>query len=107
MSSESAAAVERWLHRTAKKLLRPRLNRLHQYPARPVRLSPGHDGDTVAGERLPPVALVTPSYNQGLFIRATIDSVLAQPYPDLRYLVMDGGSSDETSRLLAAYGERV
>ena len=107
MSSESAAAVERWLHRTAKKLLRPRLNRLHQYPGRPVRLRPGHDGATTVGEKLPSIALVTPSYNQGRFIQATIDSVLAQSYPDLSYLVMDGGSSDETPRLLAAYGARV
>ena len=107
MSSDSAAAVERWLHRTAKKLLRPRLNRLRQYPARPVRLRPGHDGATTPGERLPSLALVTPSYNQGPFIRATIDSVLAQAYPDLSYRVMDGGSTDETPRLLAAYGERV
>ena len=107
MSSDSAAAVERWLHRTAKKLLRPRLNRLRQYPARPVRLRPGHDGATTPGERLPSLALVTPSYNQGPFIRATIDSVLAQSYPDLGYLVMDGGSTDETPRVLAAYGERV
>jgi hypothetical protein len=107
MSSDSAAAVERWLHHTAKRLLRPRLNRLRQYPPRPVRLSPGHDGATIAGERLPSVALVTPSYNQGAFIRATIDSVLAQSYPDLGYLVMDGGSTDETPRVLAAYGERV
>jgi len=107
MSSESAAAVERWLHRTAKKLLRPRLNRLHQYPGRPVRLRPGHDGATTVGEKLPSIALVTPSYNQGRFIQATIDSVLAQSYPDLSYLVMDGGSSDNTPRLLATYGERV
>jgi hypothetical protein len=107
MSSESAAAVERWLHLTAKKLLRPRLNRLRQYPARPVRLHPGRDGGATAGERLPPVALVTPSYNQGLFIRATIDSVLAQGYPQLSYLVMDGGSTDETPRILAAQGGRV
>src|ERR1700751_5822757 len=108
MSGESAAAVERWLHRTAKKLLRPRLNRLHQYAARPVRLRRGHDGaTTAAGEKLPSIALVTPSYNQGRFVRATIDSVLAQSYPDLGYLVMDGGSSDDTPRHLAAYGVRV
>jgi hypothetical protein len=107
MSSESAAAVERWLHRTAKKLLRPRLNRLRQYPARAVRLDPGRDRAATAGERLPPVALVTPSYNQGLFIRATVDSVLAQGYPQLSYLVMDGGSTDETPRILAAHGGRV
>jgi hypothetical protein len=107
MSAAAAAAVERWLHRTAKKLLRPRLNQLRQYPGRAIALGAGRGDGVAAGESLPPLALVTPSYNQGPFIRATVDSVLAQGYPDLRYRVMDGGSTDGTQAILAGYGPRV
>jgi hypothetical protein len=105
--ARAGASVERWLHRTARKLLRPRLNQLRQYPARPVTLGRRPGEVAAAGERLPAIALVTPSYNQGAFIRAAIDSVLAQGYPGLSYLVMDGGSRDETRRILAGYGDRV
>lgn len=55
----------------------------------------------------PRVSLVTPSYNAAAYLRAAIDSVLAQDYPDIDYLVMDGGSQDGTVELLASYGERV
>jgi glycosyltransferase involved in cell wall biosynthesis len=50
---------------------------------------------------------VTPSYNQGEFIRATIESVLGQDYPHLEYIVMDGGSTDQTAGIAAEYGSRV
>jgi hypothetical protein len=98
-------AVEGSLHRAARKVLRPRLNQLRQYPARAIDLRP--IGKDARAESLPSIALVTPSYNQGAFIAATIESVLAQAYPNLRYLVMDGGSSDDTPRILAGYGERL
>jgi glycosyltransferase involved in cell wall biosynthesis len=49
----------------------------------------------------PLVSIVTPSLNQGAFIRATIESVLSQDYPNLEYWVMDGGSNDETTAVLA------
>lgn len=106
-SAPEGAAVERWLHRAARRLLRPRLNQLRQYPARPVALGPGREAGAAADERLPAIALVTPSYNQSAFIGAAIDSVLAQGYPALRYVVMDGSSTDETRRVLAGYGARV
>jgi len=55
----------------------------------------------------PLVTIVTPSFNQGRFIRATIESVLAQRYPHIEYLVMDGGSTDETVKILQEYDDRL
>ena len=56
---------------------------------------------------LPTISLVTPSLNQGTFIEKTILSVLSQEYPHLEYIVMDGGSSDNTPRVLERYSDRI
>ena len=56
---------------------------------------------------VPVVTVVTPSYNQGCFIRATIESVLSQNYPYLEYIVMDGGSTDETAAVVKEYSSRL
>ena len=56
---------------------------------------------------LPKISLVTPSLNQGKFIRATIESVLSQGYPDLEYRVQDGGSTDGTLAVLLQFQDRV
>ena len=55
----------------------------------------------------PKISLVTPSLNQGKFIEATIQSVLSQNYPNLEYLVMDGGSSDNTIDVLKSYSSQL
>jgi glycosyltransferase involved in cell wall biosynthesis len=56
---------------------------------------------------LPLVTVVTPSYNQGRFIRETIESVLSQDYPNVEYIVMDGLSKDETAAVCAEYADRL
>jgi len=52
---------------------------------------------------LPLVSIVTPSYNQGAYIRETMDSILSQNYPNIEYWVIDGGSTDQTLSILRAY----
>jgi glycosyltransferase involved in cell wall biosynthesis len=49
------------------------------------------------------VSVVIPAYNAGAFLSTTIDSVLAQQWPDLEVVVVDDGSTDETAALLDAY----
>ena len=55
----------------------------------------------------PLVTIVTPSLNQGPFIRPTIESVLSQDYAHIEYVVLDGGSTDCTLDVLKSYGDRV
>ena len=55
----------------------------------------------------PLVTIVTPSFNQGHFIRATIESVLSQDYPNIEYIIMDGGSKDSTAAVAAEYSSRL
>lgn len=53
------------------------------------------------------MSIITPSYNQAHFIERTIESILSQKYPDLEYIVMDGGSTDGTVDILKKYSDRI
>jgi glycosyltransferase involved in cell wall biosynthesis len=48
----------------------------------------------------PLISIVTPSYNQGSFIRAALQSVSTQSYPAIEHIVVDGGSNDSTLEVL-------
>ena len=54
----------------------------------------------------PLVTVITPTYNRGnTYLRETMDSVLAQDYPNFEYIVLDDGSTDNTRELLATYDD--
>lgn len=55
----------------------------------------------------PKLSIVTPTLNHGRFLEATIQSVLSQEYPNLEYIVIDGGSSDESVEILEKYDRRL
>jgi glycosyltransferase involved in cell wall biosynthesis len=62
---------------------------------------------SVAPEEYPRISIVTPSLNQGEFLEETLSSVVAQGYPNLEYVVIDGGSTDDSVGSIKRYAREI
>ena len=56
---------------------------------------------------LPKVSIIIPSFNQGQFLEASIRSALEQDYPNIEYIVVDGGSKDQSMEIIKKYQDRL
>ncbi|NMG19079.1 glycosyltransferase family 2 protein [Brasilonema bromeliae] len=57
--------------------------------------------------KYPKITVVTPSYNQAPFLKMTLESILNQDYPNLEYIVIDGGSTDGSVDILRQYDKQL
>jgi glycosyltransferase involved in cell wall biosynthesis len=102
----AARAYSRARHQLRRIWVRPPLWKFEQYSPRPIAVRSSNRPNKLP-DPLPRIAIVTPSYNHAKYVRATIESVLAQDYPKLSYRVQDGASTDGTIDLLKTYGDRI
>jgi glycosyltransferase involved in cell wall biosynthesis len=102
-----AQAYSRLRHQTRRVWLRPPMWAFEQHAPRPLAVEPNYQNKQPPNTQVASVAIVTPSFNQGAYLPATIASVLSQDYPHLTYRVQDGGSTDGTAELLRSYDSRL
>jgi glycosyltransferase involved in cell wall biosynthesis len=61
----------------------------------------------MSAQELPLVSVITPAFNQGIFLRDTIESVLNQDYPRIELIVLNDGSTDNTEEILKEYTGKI
>lgn len=83
---------------------RPKLGVLIQYPPRPLKIPVRYRQEArLPEDELPVISMVTPSFNQAVFLDRTIQSILSQEYPRLEYVLQDGNSTDGSADILEKY----
>jgi glycosyltransferase involved in cell wall biosynthesis len=63
--------------------------------------------EAMSAAKEPRISIVTPSLNQGTFLRRAMKSVLDQGYPDLEYVIIDGGSTDDSLEVIREHADRL
>lgn len=86
-----------------KSLLMPHLGVLRQYAPKPFDIPARYFHVEKVVQPAPRISIVTPTYNYAHFLERTLKSVLHQGYPELEYIVQDGGSTDETITLVEGF----
>jgi glycosyltransferase involved in cell wall biosynthesis len=56
---------------------------------------------------LPKISIITPNYNGGEYLEETIQSILTQNYPNLEYIIIDGGSTDNSVEIIKKYEDQL
>ena len=64
-------------------------------------------GDFSNASDYPKISIITPSFNQGQFIEETIQSIISQAYPNLEYIIIDGGSQDGSVEIIRKYESKL
>jgi glycosyltransferase involved in cell wall biosynthesis len=108
-TEETTNAIYELAYRQARRRwrekFRPTLWQFRQHPPRALNVPSAYKAQAPPANA-PRIAIVTPSLNQGRYVQATIDSVLAQNYPNLAYFVSDGASTDSTVNLLESCADK-
>lgn len=99
------ASKAAYLRKRIKGVFAPRIGVLRQHGPKPMRPPPAFKG--MAPATWPKISVVTPSFNQKVFLLQAMRSVLDSGYPNLEYLVVDGGSADGSKEVIETEGKRL